>query len=84
MAKLRINGNGSLVTEVTVKESDTYSDFAYIRFDRSIVPENIRGCNEMFITPDQLELLGRFFVRQAEEIRQEKLSRESSPAKQLL
>lgn len=83
MAKLRINGSGSLVTEVTVKESDTYSDFAYIKFDKSIVPENIRGCSEMFITPEQLELLGKFFIRQAEEIRQEKKSRELSPAKQL-
>lgn len=84
MAKLRINGTGSLVTEVTVRESDIYSGFAYIKFDKSIVPENIRGCSEMFITPEQLELLGKFFIRQAEEIRQEKLSRELSPAKQLL
>lgn len=83
MAKLRIDNNETYVTEVTVRESDKYSEFAYVKFDRNMIPEEIRGCNEMFITPNQLELLGKFFVRQAEEIRQEKRLRELSPAKQL-
>ena len=76
MAVYRIEQAGSLVTDVTVRESDEYSSQVYLRFDRHVVPENIRGTNEMFMTPVQLEQLGRFLVRQADEIRTSQAHRE--------
>ena len=69
MAQLRIDTNDTIETIVTVRESDEYSSMAYVRFDRHIFPEDIRGTHEIFMTPIDLELLGRFLVRQADEIR---------------
>jgi hypothetical protein len=69
MAVHTIEQAGSLVTNVTVRESDEYTSQVYMRFDRHIVPENVRGTNEMFMTATQLEALGRFLVKQADEIR---------------
>lgn len=69
MAQLRINANNTFTIDATVHESDEYTEAVYIRFDRHYIPEGISGCNEFFLTPVQLEQLGRFLVRQADEIR---------------
>ena len=71
MSKLVIDSNSMFNIEVTCRESDKYTQNAYVKFVRNYLPENIRGVDEMFLTPDQLENLGRFFVRQAAEIRGE-------------
>jgi len=78
MATLRLDSNEAMITEVSVNESDAYTRYVYVKFTRDIIPEGIRGCNEMFLTPGQLDLLGRFLVRQAEEIRVAQLHREVS------
>jgi hypothetical protein len=65
MATLNLNKNE---IEVTVRESDEYTESVYVRLDR-LFPKERRGCNEMFLTPSDLEFLGRFLVRQADEIR---------------
>lgn len=80
MAQLRINANSTFTIDVTVRESDEYTESVYVRIDRHMVPEEIRGCNEMFLTPNQVELLGRFFMRQAEEIRMNQLMRQDTGA----
>lgn len=69
MAQLRINANESFTIDVTVRESDEYTEAIYIRLDRHYVPEEIYGCNELFLTPNQVEQLGQFLIRQADEIR---------------
>jgi hypothetical protein len=69
MAQLRINANPTFTIDVTVRESDEYSESVYVKFDRHVLPEEIRGCSEMFLTPTQVEQLGRFLIRQADEIR---------------
>lgn len=69
MAQLRIDANETFTIDATVRESDEYSKAVYVRFDRHYIPEDIRGCNEFFLSPVQLEQLGRFLVRQADEIR---------------
>lgn len=69
MATLRIDSNESFETKVIVRESDEYSEQVYLRLERHYIPEEIRGVNEMFLSPTQLEFLGRFLVRQADEIR---------------
>jgi hypothetical protein len=69
MATLRIDSNETFQTEVTVRESDKYTQMVYVKFDRNYLLEEIRGCDEMFLTPAQLDQLGRFLVRQADAIR---------------
>lgn len=75
MSILRIDGNDTFSTEVTVRESDKYTQAVYVKFERHYVPEEVRGVNEMFLTPNQLENLGHFMIRQAREIRLEQESR---------
>jgi len=75
MATFRIDSNESFTTEVTIRESDMHTKDAYVKFTRYYIPEEIRGCNEMFLTPTQLDLLGRFLIRQADEIRLEQANR---------
>jgi len=69
MSTLRIDSNESFATEVTIRESDAHTKDAYVKFTRYYIPEEIRGCSEMFLTPTQLDLLGRFLIKQADEIR---------------
>ena len=77
MTSLRIDSNESFSTEVTVRESDKYSQAAYVKFERHYIPEEVRGVNEMFMTPNELETLGRFLCRQADEIRRQQNERKS-------
>ena len=69
MAQLRINVNPTFTLDVTVRESDEYTNSAYLKFEHHMISEEIQGCNEMFITPEHLELIARFLQRQADEIR---------------
>jgi hypothetical protein len=71
MAKLSIDVNSTFQVDVTVRESDKYSGLVYVKMERFYRPESIHGCNELFLTPSQLENLGNFLVRQAREIRTE-------------
>ncbi len=78
MTSFRIDSNDTFSTEVTVRESDKYTETVYVKFERHYIPEEIRGVNEMFFTPNQLELLGRFLCRQADEIRRLQNGRHSA------
>jgi hypothetical protein len=77
MATLQLHTNPNFSLDVSVRESDKYSKAVYLKFEHYISPENIRGVNQMFMTPIQLELLGRFLIRQADEIRTEQSFREA-------
>ena len=78
MSTLRIDSNECFSTEVTIRESDPYTKSVYVKFDRYYIPEEIRGCNEMFVTPSELERLARFMLRQADEIRTEQAVRKET------
>lgn len=69
MTTHRIDSNETFATEVSVRRSDKYSDAVYVKFERHYVPEEIRGCNDMFLSPSELKELGLFFVEQAEKLR---------------
>ena len=69
MSQLRIDANEMFTIDITVRESDEYTERAFVRFERNYIPESRQGCDEMFLTLDQLEGLGRFLCRQADEIR---------------
>ena len=67
-------------TSVTIRESDKYSQAAYVKFTRGYTPEDFSGCNEMFLSIDQLETLGALFTSEAARIRSEQDARHSETA----
>ena len=69
MALLKLNVDSTFDVDVTVRESDEYSKLAFVKFEKNFRPEHVHACNEIFMSPTQLELLGRFLIRQADEIR---------------
>lgn len=69
MASLKIDVDSTFYVDVTVRESDKYSKLAFVKFEKNFSADRIHSCDEMFLNPLQLELLGRFLVRQADEIR---------------
>ena len=68
MATLKLDIDSTFDVDVTVRESDKYSQLAFVKFEKNFHPEGIHACNELFLTPTQLDLLGRFFIRQADEM----------------
>lgn len=68
MAQLVINANKMFTIDATVRESDEYTEAVYVKFERHF-HDRLSGCNEFFLTPIQLEQLGRFLIRQADDIR---------------
>ena len=76
MATLRLDGIGNLKTDVFVSESDEYSGLTFLKFTRQIGDYDVHRCDEVFMTTSQLDLLGRFLIRQAAEIRQSQEYRE--------
>ena len=68
MATLRFDSEALASSGVSVRESDIYSGFVYMKLSHENTTGEVRGCNEVFMTPEQLDLLGRFLIRQAEEI----------------
>ena len=68
MATLKIDVDSTFDVDVTVRESDGYSQFAFVKFEKNFRPGHIHPCSELYLTPAQLELLGQYLIRQAEEI----------------
>jgi len=81
MSTLKLNLHETNVT-VKVEESDEFTKLAYLKLEKTLAtaPEKndlflqpdtreVRHCNEMFMTPDQLETLGKFLVEEAEKMR---------------
>ncbi len=69
MALLQLKENPTFTLDVTAHESDVYTGLAYVKFERNMISQEVEEIGEMFMTPDHLELLGRFLLRQADEIR---------------
>lgn len=66
----RIDSNELFATEITVRESDPYSDSILIRVLRTEAGDTDSvPCNEVFMSVDELEALGKFLVSQAAAIR---------------
>ena len=74
MAKLVIDSNPTFTTDVEVRESDKFTESVFVSLKRNFGTTEI-AAGELFLTPSQLDQIGRFFVRQAEEIRQSQLHR---------
>jgi len=68
MEMFRISTGKDFSIEVSVRESDKYTEAAYVKIARLHELADVSGTIEMFMTPAQLDLLGRFLIRQAEEL----------------
>lgn len=62
-----IKPNESFEVNVTVKSTDEYSKKIYVKFEHHLVQNELRGCNELLLTPGELKQLGQFFIEQAYE-----------------
>jgi len=69
-----IHTDSTFTLDVTVHESDKYTGAVYLKFEQEYA-DKILGCNEMFMTPLQLDSIGRFLVNQANEIQAEQTAR---------
>jgi len=69
MAILRIDQTSTSPAIFDVRESDEFSRSVYMKITRESESGEVRGCNEVFMNATQLELLGKFLIRQADEIR---------------
>ena len=69
MAKLILHANNTFTIDVSVSDSNVYSESVQVKFENNFGFDKVHGTNELFLTPTQLELLGRFLVRQADELR---------------
>jgi hypothetical protein len=78
MATLRIDQTSTSPTEVNIRESDEYTGSVYMNITHEFLPGEFRGCNEVFMNPSQLESLGKFLIRQADEIRTAQIVRKKS------
>lgn len=70
MAKLSLDTNPLFSTDITVEGIHSDANSVYLRFQNAYVSGKQKRCDEMFLTPIQLELIGRFLVRQALELQQ--------------
>lgn len=56
------------ITNFSVRESDEYTKQVYLMLTRISDKGITERCNEIFLSANQLDLLGRFLCRQASEI----------------
>lgn len=68
-ATMIINPNAMSTIDVTVGDANKYDNAVQIKIARNFGNGRIHGTDELFLTPIQMELLGRFLVRQADELR---------------
>lgn len=77
MNKLTIHCNDAFSIDITVRESDKYTEAVYLKLERHYIPEDIHGTNELFLTTEQLEKLGDFFIEKSMEIKEIQKERHS-------
>lgn len=75
-----INQTDMFTTRVTIRESDKYSQSAYVKFTRGYDVNDATGCNEMFLSVDQLDSLADTFKAEAGRIRSQQDTRHSEAA----
>lgn len=68
MAKQVLRLSEILSLEVTVGNDDGYTDNILLRFEHNHGEGRVHGADEVYLTPKQLEFVGRFLVRQADEL----------------
>ena len=70
MSELIINQTEDQVYTVTARFSDKYSKKSFLKFTRYDTKlKEATYCNEMFLSPVELEELGQYLIAQAADIR---------------
>lgn len=66
-----------LINEITISinDMDNVAHAVHVRFDR-VSEGDTRRAEELFLTPIQLEELGRFFITEAKRMKEERNTRE--------
>lgn len=49
--------------------NDGYLDAVQVKFENNFGDGKVHGTDELFLTPNHMELLGKFLIRQADELR---------------
>ncbi len=75
MTKLKLDVNSNFVVEVEAQESDKRTELIHIKFFRHYLSETVLGTDELFLTPDQTEELGKFLLSRSDQIRELQRSR---------
>jgi len=68
-ATMIIKANDTFTVDVTVSDSNAYDEAVQVKFQHNFGHGKVHRTDEIFLTPIQLELLGRFLIRQADELR---------------
>jgi len=68
MPALTINISNSVLHTFSLSESDAKSGLALLKVSKQVIPDPDITGNELYLTVEQLDLLGRFFIREAKEI----------------
>ncbi len=63
-----IKANDMFTVDVSVSGADGYSDSVRVKFEHNFGFGKVHRTDEIFLTPIQLDLLGRFLIRQADEL----------------
>lgn len=68
MAKLELKVNDTHCLGVEVKKSDEYTGDVFVKFTRDYFNGTSLQCSDMFMSPVQLELLGKYLIRKSQEL----------------
>ena len=70
-----LKANDTFSIDVTVSDSNEYDNAVQVKFAHNFGFGNVQRADEIFLTPIQLDLLGRFLIRKADELRLEQSPR---------
>jgi hypothetical protein len=70
MTTHRIDTNETFVTEAIVRKSDNYTNAVLLKFRRHFVVGNSSGCDEMFLSTEEVENLAKFMLAEVQKIKQ--------------
>lgn len=77
-ATMMINTNNSFTVDVTIADGNKYDNAVQVRFAHNFGAGKVHRTDEIFLTPIQLDLLGRFLIRQANELQMAQSQRETA------
>ena len=76
MATLILQANKTFTIDVFVSEDNGYTDSVLVKIEQNFGNNEVNRTTEVFLTPNHMELLGRFLIRQADELRNSRMWKE--------
>lgn len=75
-ATMIIKANDMFTIDVSVTDDDGYSDAVQVKFEHNFGHGKVHGTNNVFLSPNHMELLGSFLIRQADDLRNARMWKE--------